>query len=119
MGVYENELWINSVRQYTDATDAVAMGCRPIDVHPDPNNTYTNQNLAGVGYTPKPYQIPYGCLVPKSVDGLLTTGRCISATREGMGSSRVMATCMALGEAAGTAAAMAARQNLEPRHVRQ
>ena len=63
------------------------------------------------------YDIPYRCLVPQRVDNLLVSGRCISATHEGMAGARVMGTCMAIGQAAGTAAALAARSRVRPREV--
>jgi FAD-dependent oxidoreductase family protein len=63
------------------------------------------------------YDIPYRCLTPRDVDNLLVSGRCISATHQGMGSSRVMGTCMAIGQAAGTAAALAVRAGVDPRDV--
>ena len=54
------------------------------------------------------YQIPYRCLVPEAgPPNLLVAGRCISADHDALASCRVMAPCMALGEAAGTAASMA------------
>ncbi|HNS48247.1 MAG TPA: FAD-dependent oxidoreductase [bacterium] len=55
------------------------------------------------------FNIPYGCLVPRGSRNLLVAGRCISATHQAMSSIRVMATCMATGQAAGIAAALAAR----------
>jgi hypothetical protein len=60
------------------------------------------------------YDIPYGCLVAKDVRNLLVSGRCISASHEAMSSVRVIGTCFAIGEAAGTAAALSCRKNLEP-----
>lgn len=53
------------------------------------------------------YDIPYRCLCPQRIDNLLVSGRCISATHQGMAGARVMGTCMAIGQAAGTAAAIA------------
>ena len=58
------------------------------------------------------YGIPYRSLVAQGVSNLLVSGRCISATHEGMGGARVMGSCMAIGQAAGTAAAMAAEKGL-------
>jgi len=52
-------------------------------------------------------QIPYRALLPKETDNLLTVGRCISAEREVLGPIRVMGPCIAMGEAAGTAAGLA------------
>jgi hypothetical protein len=51
------------------------------------------------------YEIPFRCQTVKGVPNLLTAGRCISVTHEALGSTRVMGTCMALGEQAGKAAA--------------
>jgi hypothetical protein len=61
------------------------------------------------------YDIPYRCLTPRKIDNLLVSGRCISATHEGIGGARVMGTCMAIGEAAGTAAALAVDAACAPR----
>lgn len=77
-------------------------------------------NPAGGGQAEKrsqparPYDIPYGALVPDGVDGLLTAGRCISGTHRAHASYRVMAICLATGEAAGTAAALCAREGAAP-----
>jgi hypothetical protein len=54
--------------------------------------------------------IPYRCLTPKGLADVLVAGRCISTDRTVQGSTRPMPTCLAMGEAAGVAAAMAARQ---------
>jgi FAD dependent oxidoreductase len=54
------------------------------------------------------YGIPYRCLLPDGVEGLLVAGRCLSATHDAHASARSMGTCMAMGQAAGTAAALAA-----------
>ncbi|MBI4682727.1 MAG: FAD-dependent oxidoreductase [Nitrospirae bacterium] len=51
------------------------------------------------------YEIPFRCLKVKGLSNLLCAGRCISVTREALGSTRVMGTCMSLGEQAGLAAA--------------
>ena len=53
------------------------------------------------------YTVPYRCLTPKGTTNLLTAGRCISSTHEAQASYRIMPTCVTLGEAAGTAAALA------------
>lgn len=65
----------------------------------------------------QPYDIPYGCLVPRDVDGLLIAGRCISGSHEAMASYRVQVIAMATGVASGAAAALAVRNAVEPRHV--
>jgi 2-polyprenyl-6-methoxyphenol hydroxylase-like FAD-dependent oxidoreductase len=61
------------------------------------------------------YGIPYRCLLPRDVDGVLVAGRCFSATHDAHASARSMATCMAMGQAAGTAAALAVADEVAPR----
>jgi hypothetical protein len=56
------------------------------------------------------YDIPFGCLIPKNLKNVLIAGRILSSTREANGSARVMGTCLATGEAAGTAAAICAKK---------
>ncbi len=63
------------------------------------------------------YDIPYRSLLSVSVPNLLAAGRCISATHEGMAGARVMGTCIAIGQAAGTAAALAVQQSCAPGEV--
>ena len=63
------------------------------------------------------YGIPYRTLLPRNIDGLLVAGRCFSSTHDAHASARSMATCMAMGQAAGTAASMAALGNCMPRDV--
>lgn len=82
--------------------DVVTLGCGPLDVH-DPNGTGV-----AVSMPDAPWDIPMRCLVPEGIEGLLVTGRGISATQEANGGSRHMATAMALGHAAGAMAAIAA-----------
>lgn len=81
-----------------------------IDIH---NPTGSGQ-AEGHSHPAEPYDIPYGALVPKSVGGLLVAGRCISGTHRAHASYRVMAVCMAMGEAAGIAAALCAREGIHP-----
>jgi hypothetical protein len=63
------------------------------------------------------YRIPYRCLLPRGIDGLLVAGRCISADYYAEASLRLMHTCMALGQAAGTAAALSIEQGISPRQL--
>lgn len=64
-----------------------------------------------------PYWIPYRSLLPQKVDNLLVVGRSISATRQAMASIRIMPICASIGEAAGTAAAIAVQTGVTPRYV--
>jgi hypothetical protein len=61
------------------------------------------------------YDIPYRCLLPKKIDNLLVAGRCISSEQAPFESHRSIAPSMALGQAAGTAAALAAQSGVKPR----
>ncbi len=63
------------------------------------------------------YDIPYRSLLSVAVPNLLASGRCISATHEGMAGARVMGTCIAIGQAAGTAAALAIAQGIAPGQI--
>lgn len=65
----------------------------------------------------KPYGIPYRSLIPLGTEGLLTAGRIISGTRLAMSSYRVQPICSTIGEAAGTAAAMAALRKTGVRNI--
>jgi hypothetical protein len=83
--------------------DAVARSAYPIDIHnPSGSGTVTHRLAEGDSY-----EIPYRCLVPQHIDGLLVAGRCISTTHEALASTRLTPTVMTLGQAAGTAAALA------------
>lgn len=81
--------------------DTIALGAGPLDLH-EPDGTGIALHMP-----PTPFEIPMRCLVPQTVDGLIVTGRAISATREANGGARHMGTAMALGQAAGTMAAVA------------
>ena len=63
------------------------------------------------------YTIPYGCLLPKNVENLLLSGRNISGSHMAHSNFRIMSVCIALGEAAGTAAALSIKQNKKLRDV--
>lgn len=66
---------------------------------------------------PSPYGIPYRCFYSKNIENLFFAGRNISATHAAMSSTRVMGTCAVIGQAVGTAAAVAAAKELSPRGV--
>ena len=65
----------------------------------------------------KGYTIPYRCLVPESVEGLLLAGRCISGTHKEHSNYRVMPICVGMGEAAGYAATIAVNKGILPSEV--
>ena len=66
---------------------------------------------------PSPYGIPYRALYSRNIDNLFFAGRNISTTHMGLSSTRVMGTCAIMGQAMGTAAAIAVKYDLSPRGV--
>ena len=62
-------------------------------------------------------ELPYRMLVPEGVDNLLIAGRCASMTHDGQSAARVSGACFAMGEAVGTAAALALSGNTIPRDI--
>ena len=61
--------------------------------------------------------IPFGCLVPKKLENLLAAGRCISVDPMVHSCARLIPPCLATGQAAGTAAALAVAQGVTPREI--
>lgn len=84
--------------------DAVAMGGYPIDIHSPDGAAMQHQHLIPGSW----YSVPYASLVAKEAENLIVAGRCISATHEACAAVRVTPIAMAMGEAAGTAAAQSA-----------
>ena len=95
--------------------DAVCRSTFCVDVHStDPD---TSKGLGNEGMRAKPYDIPYRALIARDVDGLLLAGRCISGDFFAHASYRVTGNAVPMGEAAGAAAALAARTNRLPQEV--
>jgi hypothetical protein len=94
--------------------DVIALGAWPIDIHP--TNGYVGVH-PHKDNPPRPYEIPYRCLVPADVDQLLVAGRPISTTHRAHGSTRVPGTSMATGQAAGVAAAISVRCSVPARKI--
>ncbi len=87
------------------------------DVH---NLTGASLDKTGVQHEwtqPDDYSIPYGCILPKGVEGLLLSGRNISGSHLAHSNFRIMSVCIALGEAAGTAAAISVKENVKLKDV--
>jgi FAD dependent oxidoreductase len=106
--VGEYTLTKEDVVEGTSFADTVVLSGFPADLH---NPTGTGMEF----HITKTHQIPYRCLVPKIVDGLLVAGRCVSGTREALGAIRQTAPAMAMGQAAGTAAALSIFSQCAPR----
>ena len=93
--------------------DTIALGAYPSDIH-DPKGGKTQFTFIKEGGS---YGIPYRCLIPKDLDGLLMAGRIISTTQDANGTIRLQGTAIVQGQAAGTAAALAVKSNVGVRHV--
>ena len=94
--------------------DAIGWCGHAVDVHDDNGSRDLQiQEVGGSGA----YQIPYRILVPLEIDGLLVAGRIVSSDIVANGTLRGQASCILMGQAAGTAAAMAARTGVRPRQV--
>ncbi|MCE5322614.1 FAD-dependent oxidoreductase [bacterium] len=96
--------------------DGICRYAHNIDVHlPDAHL----DKLENHGFVPagSDYHVPYKCMLPKNLDDFLVAGRTISATHFAAGSARVMPCCMAIGQAAGTAAALSVKMNTTPRKL--
>lgn len=91
--------------------DVITVAGYPVDIHHSTGGDCT------MLFTADAYDIPYRVLVPEKIEGLLVAGRCSSMTHEAMAGTRVMSTCMALGEAAGTAARIALADGVLPSEV--
>ncbi|UJP09601.1 FAD-dependent oxidoreductase [Microbacterium sp. KUDC0406] len=101
----EYELTLDDLVAGRHFDDVIAVAGYPVDIH-SPSSTQGPFD-DGIPPTANAYEIPYRSLVPLQVDGLLVTGRCISATHEALAAVRVMPPSFAMGEAAGVAAAFA------------
>jgi hypothetical protein len=93
--------------------DAIATGCWYLDIHPNKTTLGSANDFDARKVQPEPYDIPFRSLVPQKLGNLLVAGRCHSATRGAHASTRVTVTAMAMGEAAGVAAALALQSNVE------
>ncbi len=125
---------ILSGRQFQDV---IAQGAQQVDIHNPTSGgvvfKYLDGSMISIDRTGKKtkamwtadgkrkdtqyYQIPYRVLLPRNMQNLMVAGRCISATHEALGATRVMVNCMQLGQAAGIGAAIASSKNRSPREI--
>lgn len=94
----------------THFADSIAADASALDIH-DPKGS--DVDFRGM----RPYEIPYRCLVPLGIEQMLVAGRCISADHVAHARSRNMPACMATGQAAGIAAAVAIDDGVTVRAV--
>ncbi|OHB81407.1 MAG: hypothetical protein A2W31_08635 [Planctomycetes bacterium RBG_16_64_10] len=99
-----------------DFEDAVAIGGWPMDDHPPAGFDQPDVPPCVLVKTPI-YNIPLRALYSRNIRNLMMAGRNISASHVAFTSTRVMATCAAMGQAIGTAAAWCSRDGLDPRQL--
>jgi hypothetical protein len=97
-------------RGETRFEDSIAADNSALDIHDPKGGDVDFQSMP-------PYEIPYRCLLPRGVEQMLVAGRCISADHEAHARSRNMPACMATGQAAGIAAAVAVEEGVTVRLV--
>ncbi len=90
--------------------DAVSMGAYHIDIHRPAGTWVDSRNV-------RAYTIPLRSLIVRDLEGILVSGKCLSATHEAIASTRVIPICMGQGQAAGTVAALAVRKKCGLREV--
>jgi len=112
MGLYK--LTASDLREGKKFHDTIALGAFPVDIH---STEKLGEDDTIFEHLQSEYGIPYRCLVPQSIDNILVCGRCISTDRGAQASIRVTPTCMAMGQAAGTAAAMCSHSKTKPREL--
>jgi len=96
--------------------DRVGHGGWSIDLHP-PGGMYATEKGSRHWHPDGNYHIPLRSLYSANVSNLWLAGRTISASHVAFGTTRVMATCAVIGEAAGTAAALAVQHQVTPREL--
>jgi hypothetical protein len=106
----------NDILAQTPFEDRVAFGGWSIDLHP-PQGMYATESGSKHSHADGIYHIPFRSLYSVNVKNLLFAGRNISATHVAFGTTRVMATCAVMGEAAGTGAALCAAKGITPREL--
>lgn len=94
--------------------DTVALAGRHFDL-----DRKSGQPFADAGYSVKKgiTAIPLRCMLPKGAENLIAAGRCIEAEGQALGPARIMSTCMAVGQAAGTAAAIAINSDVPVKEI--
>ncbi len=106
----------NDIMAQVEFEDRIAFGGWSIDLHP-PQGMYAVESGSKHYHAEGIYHIPFRSLYSNNVDNLMFAGRNISATHVAFGTTRVMATCAVMGEAAGTGASLAVRKGITPRQL--
>ncbi len=123
-GLYE--LTEHDIEANKEFEDAIAIYPRIYDMLAPDGSMAGDGKMEGHGYeghiyvpveNNRTFRIPYRCLIPKNIDNLLVSGRCISANHVAESSIRGISACTLTGQAAGTAAALANKYQIKPSEV--
>lgn len=106
----------NDIVAQREFEDRVAFGGWSIDLHP-PQGMYSTESGSKHLHMDGIYHIPFRSLYSANVSNLMMAGRNISASHVAFGTTRVMATCAVIGEAAGTGAALSVEKGISPREL--
>ena len=96
---------LDDIQSAQKFNDRIAVCANSVDIHQKNGVAYT-------AHTSDNYYIPLSCLISNSIDNLLTAGKSLSADKYAFAAVRVMPTCIAMGQAAGIAAAIAAERDI-------
>lgn len=108
----------NDLTEYKHFDDAIAYGGWSLDEHcPGGIKSLSERPSYFWQRFNKPYEIPFRCLYSRNISNLMFAGRNISQTHISLSSTRVMATCGVMGQAAGTAAAICIKRNVLARDI--
>lgn len=106
----------NDINNQVKFNDIVAYGGWPMDDHHPEGFKYPGHPTI-FHEAKSPFGIPYRCLYSKNIENLYFAGRNVSVSHAALSSTRVMATCALMGQASGTAAAIAVKNGISPRNV--
>ncbi|MCQ6561131.1 FAD-dependent oxidoreductase [Paenibacillus mendelii] len=106
----------NDIMEQREFEDRVAFGGWSIDLHP-PQGVYSTEHGSKHMHADGIYYIPFRSLYSVNVSNMMMAGRNISASHVAFGTTRVMATCAVIGEAAGLGAALSAEKGIPPREL--
>jgi len=107
----------NDIQEANTFDDAIAYGGWHIDIHPPAGVDAINEPPCIHHNVPHLYQIPLRATISNTISNLMFAGRNISASHVAFASTRVMATCAVVGQAVGTAAALAAKEDITPADI--
>lgn len=102
-------LTIEDVLTYRKFPDGIAASHYPIDVHGVDDVSLGLKYQHDVPVDEQYWEVPFRVMIPKTLDNVLTAGRCAGMDFRAQSAARIQPTCRSMGEAAGIAAAMAVK----------